>query len=177
MSLLDTIRSPADVERLRLFEPTDEVAFVTDAMLARLAGQDYTIAITNGGGLRASIGAGTATMGDVLTVLPGGSNTLPHRVYSMVHTSRDSIIAASDEKADTLAMGDTARAEWRTRNRTMGVPYWGRYVYHDNNRDGIQVSQARLRQAATKLVVQHPREGSSASLAIGTAAAALTTAC
>lgn len=43
---------------------------VTDAMLARLAGQDYTIAITNGGGLRASIGAGTATMGDVLTVLP-----------------------------------------------------------------------------------------------------------
>lgn len=43
---------------------------VTDAMLARVAGQGVTIAITNGGGLRASLGAGTVSMGDVLTVLP-----------------------------------------------------------------------------------------------------------
>ncbi|MBI4882070.1 MAG: iron ABC transporter permease [Planctomycetes bacterium] len=31
---------------------------------------------------------------DTVTLLPAGSDTLPHRVYSMVHTSRDSIIAA-----------------------------------------------------------------------------------
>jgi len=43
---------------------------VTDAMLARVAEQGATIAITNGGGLRASLGAGTVSMGDVLTVLP-----------------------------------------------------------------------------------------------------------
>lgn len=43
---------------------------LTDAMLVRLAGQDITIAITNGGGLRASIGEGVVSMGDVLTVLP-----------------------------------------------------------------------------------------------------------
>ena len=43
---------------------------VTDAMLARVADQGVTIAITNGGGLRASLQEGTATMGDVLTVLP-----------------------------------------------------------------------------------------------------------
>lgn len=43
---------------------------VTDAMLARTADQGMTIAITNGGGLRASIDAGTATVGDVLSVLP-----------------------------------------------------------------------------------------------------------
>jgi 5'-nucleotidase len=43
---------------------------VTDAMLDRVKGQGVTIAITNGGGLRASIGGGTVTMGDVLAVLP-----------------------------------------------------------------------------------------------------------
>lgn len=43
---------------------------VTDAMLARTADQGVTIAITNGGGLRASIDQGTATVGDVLSVLP-----------------------------------------------------------------------------------------------------------
>ncbi|TPW31094.1 multifunctional 2',3'-cyclic-nucleotide 2'-phosphodiesterase/5'-nucleotidase/3'-nucleotidase [Martelella alba] len=43
---------------------------VADAMLDRVADQGITIAIQNGGGVRASIGAGTVTMGDVLTVLP-----------------------------------------------------------------------------------------------------------
>lgn len=43
---------------------------VTDAMLAEVADRGITIALANGGGLRASIGAGTATLGDVLTVLP-----------------------------------------------------------------------------------------------------------
>jgi 5'-nucleotidase / UDP-sugar diphosphatase len=43
---------------------------VTNAMLARIGNPDVTIALTNGGGLRASLEAGTATVGDVLTVLP-----------------------------------------------------------------------------------------------------------
>jgi len=43
---------------------------VADAMLERVADQGIQIAIQNGGGLRASIGAGQVTMGDVLTVLP-----------------------------------------------------------------------------------------------------------
>ncbi|UPH69896.1 5'-nucleotidase/apyrase family protein [Abyssibius alkaniclasticus] len=43
---------------------------VADAMLDRVAGQGVTIAIANGGGLRASIDAGEITMGEVLTVLP-----------------------------------------------------------------------------------------------------------
>lgn len=43
---------------------------VADAMLARVADQGITIAIANGGGLRASIDAGPVTMGEVLTVLP-----------------------------------------------------------------------------------------------------------
>ncbi|RED11839.1 bifunctional metallophosphatase/5'-nucleotidase [Pontivivens insulae] len=43
---------------------------VTDAMLDRVADQGVSIAITNGGGLRASIDAGEITMGEVLTVLP-----------------------------------------------------------------------------------------------------------
>ena len=43
---------------------------VADAMVERLSDQGITIAIQNGGGLRASIDAGTVTMGEVLTVLP-----------------------------------------------------------------------------------------------------------
>ena len=43
---------------------------VADAMLDRVAGQGISIAIANGGGLRASIDAGPVTMGEVLTVLP-----------------------------------------------------------------------------------------------------------
>ena len=43
---------------------------VADAMLDRVKGQGVTIAIINGGGLRASIDAGEVTMGEVLTVLP-----------------------------------------------------------------------------------------------------------
>ncbi len=43
---------------------------VADAMLAEVAEQDIRIALANGGGLRASMGEGTVTLGDVLTVLP-----------------------------------------------------------------------------------------------------------
>jgi 5'-nucleotidase len=43
---------------------------VADAMLDRVKGQGVTIALQNGGGLRASIGAGQVSMGDVLAVLP-----------------------------------------------------------------------------------------------------------
>jgi len=43
---------------------------VTDAMIDHVADQGVTIAIQNGGGLRASINEGPITMGEVLTVLP-----------------------------------------------------------------------------------------------------------
>ena len=43
---------------------------VAEAMLDRVKDQGVTIAIANGGGLRASIDAGPVTMGEVLTVLP-----------------------------------------------------------------------------------------------------------
>ncbi|GGG67410.1 multifunctional 2',3'-cyclic-nucleotide 2'-phosphodiesterase/5'-nucleotidase/3'-nucleotidase [Salipiger pallidus] len=43
---------------------------VADAMLDRVKDQGIDVAITNGGGLRASIDEGEVTMGEVLTVLP-----------------------------------------------------------------------------------------------------------
>ncbi len=43
---------------------------LADAQLDRVKDQGITIAIQNGGGLRASIDAGEVTMGEVLTVLP-----------------------------------------------------------------------------------------------------------
>ncbi|GAB4453614.1 MAG: bifunctional UDP-sugar hydrolase/5'-nucleotidase [Anaerolineae bacterium] len=46
---------------------------ITDAMLWKTQGEGTQIAITNGGGIRASIAAGDVTVGDVLTVLPFGN--------------------------------------------------------------------------------------------------------
>ncbi len=43
---------------------------VAEAMLDRVRDQGIDVALTNGGGLRASIDAGPVTMGEVLTVLP-----------------------------------------------------------------------------------------------------------
>ena len=43
---------------------------VADAMLDRVKGQGVSIAVQNGGGLRASIDSGQITMGEVLEVLP-----------------------------------------------------------------------------------------------------------
>jgi 5'-nucleotidase len=43
---------------------------IADAMLDRVKDQGVTIALQNGGGVRASIDAGPVTMGEVLTVLP-----------------------------------------------------------------------------------------------------------
>ena len=43
---------------------------VAEAMLAETRDRGVQIALANGGGLRASMGAGTVTLGDVLTVLP-----------------------------------------------------------------------------------------------------------
>jgi len=61
---------------------------VADAMLDRVKDQGISIAIQNGGGLRASIDAGPVTMGEVLTVLPF-QNTL-----STFFVSGQTIVAA-----------------------------------------------------------------------------------
>ncbi|MEO0989825.1 MAG: 5'-nucleotidase C-terminal domain-containing protein, partial [Pseudomonadota bacterium] len=45
-------------------------SLITDAMLARVADQGVTIALQNGGGIRATIDAGPVTMGEIMTVLP-----------------------------------------------------------------------------------------------------------
>ncbi len=64
---------------------------VTDTMLATTAESDGAVAaLTNGGGLRATIEAGTVTFGDALSVLPFG-NTI-----SVVEVTGSELIAALD---------------------------------------------------------------------------------
>jgi 5'-nucleotidase len=72
---------------------------VADAMLARVADQGVTIAIANGGGLRASIDAGEVTMGEVLTVLPF-QNTL-----STFEVTGEAIIAALENGVSQVEEG------------------------------------------------------------------------
>lgn len=73
---------------------------------------------------------------------PDGRDRLVDWFYR--NLERDSIIALEeaaipeDEKPDS-----TAAAEARRRGAA-GIPYWGRYVYHDNNRD-INLSQVSMR--------------------------------
>ena len=64
---------PADIDGSRETCRAGECAMgslVAEAMLDRVKAQGVTIALQNGGGLRASIGAGDVSMGDVLAVLP-----------------------------------------------------------------------------------------------------------
>lgn len=72
---------------------------VADAMLARVKDQGVTIAIQNGGGLRASIQAGTVTMGDVLSVLPF-QNTL-----STFQLKGEDVLVALENGASQLEEG------------------------------------------------------------------------
>ncbi|MGH1367053.1 MAG: bifunctional metallophosphatase/5'-nucleotidase [Maritimibacter sp.] len=72
---------------------------VTEAMLDRVKDQGVTIAITNGGGLRASIDAGEVTMGEVLTVLPF-QNTL-----STFEVTGDVILAALENGVSQIEEG------------------------------------------------------------------------
>ncbi len=69
---------------------------VAEAMLDRVKDQGVTIAIANGGGLRASIDAGPVTMGEVLTVLPF-QNTL-----STFQTDGQTIIEALENGASQI---------------------------------------------------------------------------
>ena len=72
---------------------------VADAMLARVVDQGVSIAIQNGGGLRASIDAGPVTMGEVYTVLPF-QNTL-----STFEAKGATIVKALENGASQLEEG------------------------------------------------------------------------
>jgi 5'-nucleotidase / UDP-sugar diphosphatase len=76
---LEEIRAKVVAEATGIIEGSREVCrqmecamgnLVADAMLARVADQGVTIAVQNGGGVRATIDAGPVTMGEVLSVLP-----------------------------------------------------------------------------------------------------------
>lgn len=65
------IAAPIDGDRANCRAKECEMgSLVADAMLDRVQDQGVTIAIANGGGLRASIDQGPVTMGEVYTVLP-----------------------------------------------------------------------------------------------------------
>jgi 5'-nucleotidase/UDP-sugar diphosphatase len=85
-----------DTCRARECEMGDVVA---EAMLARVRDQGVTIAIQNGGGLRASIEAGPVTMGDVLSVLPF-QNTL-----STFQLKGADVVAALENGASQMEEG------------------------------------------------------------------------
>jgi len=72
---------------------------VADAMLERAGRQGVTIAITNGGGLRASISSGPVTLGDVVAVLPF-QNTL-----STFQLSGKAIVVALENGVSQISAG------------------------------------------------------------------------
>lgn len=72
---------------------------VADAMIDRVADQGVTIAIQNGGGLRASIDSGEVTMGEVLNVLPF-QNTL-----ATFELKGSDIVAALENGASQIEEG------------------------------------------------------------------------
>jgi 5'-nucleotidase / UDP-sugar diphosphatase len=72
---------------------------IAEAMLDRVAGQGVTIALQNGGGVRAGVDAGPVTMGEVLTVLPF-QNTL-----STFEVDGATLVAALENGASQIEEG------------------------------------------------------------------------
>ncbi|TRW96882.1 multifunctional 2',3'-cyclic-nucleotide 2'-phosphodiesterase/5'-nucleotidase/3'-nucleotidase [Paracoccus sp. M683] len=94
------IAAPIDGDRANCRAKECEMGnVVSEAMLARVKDQGITIALSNGGGLRASIDAGPVTMGEVLTVLPF-QNTL-----STFQVTGADVVAALENGASQLEEG------------------------------------------------------------------------
>ena len=101
----------------------------------------------------------------------GSPEMLTELVYRLA-VSDDPAIRAIRERVITLVNpvaepdGRDRQVDWYlryTRQRTVwddgfprSTPYWGRYVYHDNNRDGLQLTQALTKAVYTTYFVWHP---------------------
>lgn len=73
-------------------------SLVADAMLDRVKGQGVTIAITNGGGLRASIDAGDVSMGEAITVLPFQNTVATFQLKGAdIHTALENGLSKLEE--------------------------------------------------------------------------------
>jgi hypothetical protein len=99
---------------------------------------------------------------------PDGRDRVVDWFYHGLDVAADSAKAAESDKskkssdADTTASGRGARAGGpggpggRGRDNGVGsLPYWGRYVYHDNNRD-INLSQVSMRAITDWYYTAHP---------------------
>ncbi|MEX0980202.1 MAG: M14 family zinc carboxypeptidase, partial [Gemmatimonadota bacterium] len=78
----------------------------------------------------------------------------------MIRTIRDSVVVFIVPAAEPD--GRNRVVEWHQRynadvystdDRVPGPPFWGKYIFHDNNRDGLQLS-ARLTQELTQLFLE-----------------------
>lgn len=103
--LVAEIKAPIDGGRETCRQRECEMGnVVTDAMLDRVKNQGVTIAIENGGGLRASIAAGKVTMGDVLVVLPFQNTLSTFRMKGQdVIAALENGASQYDEKAGRFA--------------------------------------------------------------------------
>ena len=68
---------------------------------------------------------------------------------------RDSARVAADSARARGAGGDSAAARPQQPPQGPGVPYWGKYVFHDNNRD-INLSQMSMRALTDWYYTAHP---------------------
>ncbi len=109
---------------------------VSDAMLARSERQGISLAIINSGSLRASIDAGSITMGDVLTVLPF-QNTL-----STFQMKGVDIIAALENGVSQVETGAGRFPQ------VAGL----RFTFDKGREVGRRVSNVRVRDASGNFV-------------------------
>lgn len=149
------IKAPIDGDRITCRMRECEMGtLVAEAMLDRVRDQGISIAIQNGGGLRASIAAGEVTMGDVLTVLPF-QNTL-----STFELRGGDIVAALENGASKIEEEDGRFAQVAGLKYTVDpaapvgsrvsdvlVPMRGEWVPIDTNAVYGVVSQNYLRAA------------------------------
>ena len=106
---------------------------VADAMLDSMKDDGFSIAIQNGGGIRASIDKGGITIGEILTVLPYQNTIATFRTTgSVIKEALEHGISATDEFSGRFPQVSGLKFSWNP-----GVPAGSRvnsiYIYQDGD--------------------------------------------
>ncbi|MBO0661684.1 5'-nucleotidase/apyrase family protein [Jiella sp. MQZ9-1] len=125
---------------------------VADAMLARVKDQGAEIAITNGGGLRASIDQGKVTQGEILTVLPFQNTLSTFKLKgSDVKAALESGVSRVEEGAGRFPQVAGLKFTWSksakpgSRIKTVMVKENGQFVPIDPDKTYLVVSNNYMR--------------------------------
>jgi len=129
---------------------------VTKAEAEQIIGDSKPIFYLNGGLHSTEMGSPEMLMELAYRLAAGQSDDIKNiRDNVIVLINPASEPDGRDKQVDWYYRYTKARTEYDD-GFPRGTPYWGKYVFHDNNRDGIQVSQALSKAIFNTYFEWHP---------------------